>query len=76
MKLAIKLSEFEVSFEAWKALKAQMFADYLNELTFVPPEPYRTWVIFTDGSSNSQGSGAGVILENNSRLVVEDSLRL
>lgn len=39
-----------------------------------PPNPAHTWKVFTYGLSNSRGSGAGVILENEANLVVEVSL--
>ena len=58
------------------AIKGQALADFLVEFTY-PEETERaepvvltpdlqesipTWVLYVDGSSNSQGSGAGVIL--------------
>jgi len=33
------------------------------------------WVLSVDGSSNQQGSGAGVILEGPDRLLIEKALR-
>jgi len=33
------------------------------------------WVLLVDGSSNQQGSGAGVILEGPHRLLIEQALR-
>lgn len=62
-KLEIELSEFEISFEARKALKEQLFVDFLAKMTAIPFEPDRTWVVFTDGSSKIRGSEARVILE-------------
>lgn len=53
-----KLSEFEFSFEARKELKAQLFVIFLAYMVVVSITPYRTWVVFTDGSSNDRGSGA------------------
>lgn len=38
------------------------------------PAPDHTWVVFIDGPSNSYGSKAGVILENNCGLMIEISL--
>ncbi|MCI87127.1 putative gag polyprotein, partial [Trifolium medium] len=34
------------------------------------------WTIFFDGSSNPQGSGAGIILENGAEVLIEVSIRL
>jgi len=36
---------------------------------------YFRWVLFVDGSSNQQGSGAGVILEGPNALLIEQALR-
>lgn len=75
MKWEIDLFELKISFEPRKALKAQLFAKFLAEMTVMPYKPYRTWVVFTYISSNSRGSGDGVIRENNCRLIIEVSLR-
>lgn len=40
----------------------------------MPSEQGRTWTMFTYGSSNNCGSGEGVILKNNSGLMIEVSL--
>lgn len=75
MKWTIELSEFEISLEVRKTLKTQIFTDFLNKMSVVPSTSDHTWVVFTDGSSNSPISRAWVILENKFRLVVEVSLR-
>ncbi|MCI92564.1 maturase K, partial [Trifolium medium] len=42
-----------------------------------PPTPEKNkWTIFVDGSSNPQGSGAGIILENGEEVLIEVSLGL
>lgn len=44
-------------------------------MTLGPPEQAHTWkMLFTNKSSNIQGRGMDVILENGSSLVVEVSL--
>lgn len=52
-----------------------MFADFLAEFTPPTPEPCSKWTIFTNGSSNTQGEGLGVILESIEVLTVKLSLR-
>lgn len=37
--LAIELYEFDVSFEARKALKSQLFVDFRTKMTLVPLDP-------------------------------------
>jgi len=76
MKWSLELSEFDIHYESRKALKAQVFVDFLSEITFPAEENIEEWTIFVDGSSNSKGSGARVIIENNKGIVVEISLGL
>jgi len=76
MKWSLELSEFDIHYESRKALKAQVFAEFLAEMTFPAEEKTEEWTIFEDGSSNSKGSGAGVIVENDEGIVVEISLGL
>jgi len=76
MKWSLKLSEFDIHYESRKALKAQVFADFLAEMTFPIEDNTEEWTVFVDGSSNSKGSGAGIIIENNKGIVVEISLAL
>ncbi|GAU10605.1 hypothetical protein TSUD_419660, partial [Trifolium subterraneum] len=64
------------SFESRKALKAQVLADFVAEMTTSTTSEKNKWTIFVDGSSNSQGSGAGIILENGDGVLIEVSLGL
>jgi len=65
-----------IHYESQKALKAHVFADFIAEMTFPAEESTEEWTVFADGSSNSKGSGAWVIIENNQGIVVEISLGL
>jgi len=76
MKWSLELSEFDIHYESRKTLKAQVFADFLAEMTFSAEENTEEWTIFIDGSSKSKGTGAGVIVENSEGIVVEISLGL
>jgi hypothetical protein len=76
MKWSLELSEFDIHYESRKALKAQVFADFLAEMTFPLEESSDEWTVFVDGSSNSRGNGAGIIVEDNKGIVVEISLTL
>ncbi|GAU40178.1 hypothetical protein TSUD_292830 [Trifolium subterraneum] len=58
------------------ALKAQVLADFVAEMTTSTTSEKNKWTIFVDGSSNSQGSGAGIILENGDGVLIEVSLGL
>lgn len=74
---AIELSEFDIVFEPRPTLKAQILADFIAELN--PPatqtsKPHN-WTIFVDGSSNRKGGGAGIVLEDEEGVCLEQSLR-
>ncbi|XP_071906224.1 uncharacterized protein [Coffea arabica] len=74
-KWAIELGEYDLSYEPRTAIKAQTLADFLAKLTFdgvnesildtasVTTAP-RRWIFNVDGSSNSEGSGADLLLED------------
>jgi ribonuclease HI len=76
MKWSLELSEFDIHYESRKALKAKLFVDFLAEMTFPAEESPEEWIVFVDGSSNSKGSKAGIIIEDNKGIVVEISLAL
>src|SRR6266487_5301472 len=76
LKWSLELAEFDISFESRKALKAQVLADFVAKMTTSTTSEKNKWTIFVDGSSNSQGSGAGIILENGDGVLIEVSLRL
>ena len=72
------MSEFDIKYEPRGPIKGQIFADFVVELsseaTRVEGDDFR-WVLSVDGSSNQQGSGAGVILEGPNGVLIEQSLR-
>ncbi|GAU49854.1 hypothetical protein TSUD_129960 [Trifolium subterraneum] len=76
LKWSLELAEFDINFESRKALKAQVLADFVVEMTTSTTSEKNKWTIFVDGSSNSQGSGAGIILENGDGVLIEVSLGL
>ncbi|KAK9074310.1 hypothetical protein SSX86_006908 [Deinandra increscens subsp. villosa] len=74
-KWAIELGNYEIEYKGRSSRKGQVLADFLIE---IPPEeeikdslpptvkrgaaPSSTWKLFTDGASNEEGCGAGLIL--------------
>jgi len=76
MRWSLELSKFDIHYESRKALKAQVFADFLAEMTFPAEENTEEWTVFVDESSSSKWSGAKVIIENGEGIVVEISLGL
>jgi len=72
----VELSEFDIAFEPRGAIKAQVLADFLVEMTMEKGGlEVAKWVLSVDGSSNLKGSGAGVALEGPDGVLIEQSLR-
>ncbi|XP_071918949.1 uncharacterized protein [Coffea arabica] len=71
-KWAVELVEHDIGYQPRKAIKAQALADFLAEgaslsLTELSPQheerlPKEPWVLFVDGASSKEGSGAGLLL--------------
>ena len=74
----MELSEFDIKYKPRGPIKGHIFADFVVELssesTRVEGDDFR-WVLSEDGSSNQQGSGAGVILEGPNGVLIEQFLR-
>ena len=74
-KWFIGLLELDINFEVRKTLKAQVFSDFLAELTPQPSESCTRLTVFTERSFNLSRSGAGLILENDKCLSVKMSIQ-
>ncbi|XP_027156526.1 uncharacterized protein LOC113757421 [Coffea eugenioides] len=71
-KWAVELAEHDIGYQPRTSIKAQALADFLAEGTSLPvsdpssmPEaarPEEPWVLFVDGASSKEGSGAGLLL--------------
>ena len=75
---AVELSEFDIHYEPMGPIKGQIYADFVVELSSSATQQEGAdfkWVLSVDGSSNQQGSGAGVILEGPDGLLIEQALR-
>jgi len=78
VRWAVKLSEFDVQYEPRGPIKGQVYVDFIIELSSVATHQEGAcfrWVFSVDGSSNQQGSGAGVVLEGPDGLLIEQALR-
>ncbi|MCI73950.1 maturase K, partial [Trifolium medium] len=69
LKWSLQLAEFRIHYESRRALKAQVLADFVIEMTNPSTPEKNKWTIFVEGSSNPQGSGAGIILENGEEVL-------
>ncbi|XP_071902881.1 uncharacterized protein [Coffea arabica] len=71
-KWAVELAEHDIGYQPRTAIKAQALADFLAEgasLSMTEPSsvpektrPKESWVLFVDGASSKEGSGAGLLL--------------
>ncbi|XP_068498312.1 uncharacterized protein [Phaseolus vulgaris] len=76
---AVELSEFDIQYEPRGSIKGQVYADFVTELSpgGAPQEVElgSQWMLSVDGSSNQQGSGAGIVLEGPNGVLIEQALR-
>ncbi|KAD7478315.1 hypothetical protein E3N88_01451 [Mikania micrantha] len=80
-KWAIELGAFDIKYRPRSAVKGQVIADFISEIpceTGAPEEKKRkeTWNLHTDGASNDEGSGAGLILVGPDQLETTYALKL
>ncbi|XP_071728067.1 uncharacterized protein [Rutidosis leptorrhynchoides] len=71
---AVELGSYQISYLPRSAVKGQIMADYLaemsgeleviNERPALKPVLGETWDLFTDGASYAEGAGAGLVLAN------------
>ncbi|XP_050242293.1 uncharacterized protein LOC126691281 [Quercus robur] len=76
---AIELSEFDIQYRPRTAVKGQVIADFIAEFTHDEvkgAEESPHWSIYTDGSSNKQAEGAGIVLISPEGDTIECMVRL
>ncbi|XP_073136943.1 uncharacterized protein [Henckelia pumila] len=65
VKWVVELSQYGIEYRPRPAIKAQILADFLLEMTVTQEErSTQTWMVYVDGSSTSIGSGAGIVVES------------
>ena len=76
MTWVVELSQYDLQYEPRHAIKAQAMADFLVEVTGDPAgTPSTRWKLHVDGASNQTFGGAGIILENRTGVVYEQSVK-
>lgn len=67
MKWAVELSEYDIHYVPQVSVKGQVATDFITELTLTQLEesvdPGR-WTLHTNGSTNDQSCGVGILLTN------------
>ncbi|GJX60300.1 reverse transcriptase domain-containing protein [Tanacetum coccineum] len=83
-KWSIELGDYTIHYRPRVSVKGQILADFIVErpkedsqdtLMEVEEELPEPWILFTDGSSYTDGSGAGLILTNPERMKFTYALR-
>ncbi|KAL0288940.1 UNVERIFIED_CONTAM: hypothetical protein Sradi_7084800 [Sesamum radiatum] len=65
VKWAVELSEYDISYMPRTTIKAQALADFISEMaemTIKDASQDQRWFLHVDGSSTTQGSGAGIVI--------------
>nr|XP_009419888.1 PREDICTED: uncharacterized protein LOC103999771 [Musa acuminata subsp. malaccensis] len=79
LKWAVELGEHDIRYVPRTAIKAQAVADFIAELTQMedgdPKQTPEAWTLHVDGSANSRGAGAGLVLLAPNGRSFERSLR-
>ena len=81
----MELSKFDIKYTSKAAIKGQVVSDFVAEFTEPDAEVRRMmegeqvnkfqWKLHVDGSSNTHGSGAGIVITTSKGDVVECDMR-
>ena len=78
VRWAVEVLEFDIQYEPMRSIKGQVYADFVAEVSpgGGPQEVElgSQWMLSGEGSSNQQGSGAGIILEGPNGVLIEQAL--
>lgn len=67
------MSKFGLKYESRGSMKSQCLVKFVIKLTSNTKLEFKWWKLCVDGSSNTKGSGAGVILESPNEVILEQS---
>ncbi|XP_038699702.1 uncharacterized protein LOC119997000 [Tripterygium wilfordii] len=87
IKLAVELSEYDITYQPRTAIKSQVLADFVadfapsiqpeadKELLCMVDQAPKVWTSYVDGSSNIRGSGLGIVLISPEGSVIQRAVR-
>ncbi|KAL2254676.1 UNVERIFIED_CONTAM: Retrovirus-related Pol polyprotein from transposon [Sesamum indicum] len=75
IKWAVELGEFDITYQARTAEKAQILVDFMVEISGTQKD-VETWMLHVDGSSNANNGGAGILIEGPAGMEIEVAARL
>ena len=58
----IELSQFDIKYRPRSAIKAQVLADFIAEITFSSDSKTQFWMVHANGSSVKELEGEGVVM--------------
>ena len=73
------MGEFDISYESRHQIKAQALANFIQEMIIEEDSAsltYPEWKLYIDGTSGSQGSGAGIILICPNKIQIKYAVKL
>ncbi|KAL0451366.1 UNVERIFIED_CONTAM: hypothetical protein Slati_1114700 [Sesamum latifolium] len=77
VKWAVELGEFNIEFQTRTAAKAQVFTDFVVELSREKgQEKEEGWMLHVDGSSNTTNGGAEIFLQGPGGVEIEIAVKL
>lgn len=80
MRKSIELNEFDLRYMPQIMIKAQALANFvikhIEDEQEMEQESLHEWIVYVNGSSNSEGNGAGIILIGLEGQKVKYTLRL
>ena len=78
---AVELSEFDIRYQPWHAIKAQALANFIAEFTpscsdIEGRKDGKKWVVHVDGSATQHAGGIGVVMQSPEGDKLKHKIRL
>ena len=76
IKWAVELSEFDIEYRPGSAIKCQILANFITEMSDVQARDLceMSWILETDSSSRAVGGGVGMVLQSPEGLPIAQAV--